>query len=133
MTEELYKLLLGVPVAALGGYLAGDVAHGVNIGMSNDDLVLRIRQNIFAGYSSYEELIESGLPKVLKEVLEGWRSCEEYRKINNPQKYIPLAVYEASIKEIEGIWPIGPISWFYKRINLMSLRRKQRKLELSLR
>lgn len=138
MGNELYQILIGLPVAATAGYLCGDAAHAFNISEHNNGLVIGLRYHIMAGYG--QGTLDSRLPRLTDSLVEEVQN--QYQKISvriklrgeisDTDKYLH-AVYVFSTREVMEMMPIGPISWISKKLTLKKLRKKQRDLELRLR
>lgn len=128
MANDLYQILIGVPVATAAGYLCADAAHAFNISENNDGLIIGLRQYIMAGTRS--GVSDLGLQGLANSLAEGPSSQEQEISYQDRDLH---AVYVYSIKEVMETRPIGPISWISKKLTLKSLRKKQRNLELRLR
>lgn len=127
--DEYTTFLSGMASALLSmGYFFADGYQANRINRLNDEDLINETIDAMAEHS-YEELINSGeivLPETLIQILHDWRLYEFY-KVEDAEKYYPHALYQTAIEETEKITTIGPISWFTKKWNLKSLRKKLRK------
>jgi hypothetical protein len=121
MNPLIDSLIFGAIYGLAVIYLLFEYAKRIKIEKWADEAFLRGALKIVSE-KPIAELIKLKLDFPLNFLYElyNWKSDKYWQK----NEYLPAGLYQAAIREVEGIKPIGPFSYFSKGATIRSLKNK---------
>jgi hypothetical protein len=121
MSPLIDSIILGVIYALAVIYLLIEYSKRIKIEKWANEEFLREALK-FVSEKPITEMIKFKLDFSLNFLFElyNWKSDKYWQE----NQYLPAGLYQAAIREVEGIKPIGPFSYFSKVDTLRSLKNK---------